>query len=234
MPGYMKRNIASHPLSAVLFDLDDTLIDSLEARVAALSSAFQGAGLQHLDPKQFFQEIRGRQLLDALTELEEREGRELGLVERYRQAYWIRRPGLISMYPGIRPLLETLRKRGVKLGVVTQKWRSVELDGRRVGAAEELLELGIADMFSAVVGLEDVTRFKPDPEPVEVALRLLSVAPQEAVMVGDSPADIEAGRAAGCLTCHATWGLPIAGRSADLGADMVAETPEAILRLPFA
>ena len=230
----MKSNIANHPLSAVLFDLDDTLIDSLEARVAALSSAFLGAGLQHLDPNQFFHEIRGRQLLDALTELEEREGRELGLVERYRQAYWIRRPGLISMYPGIRPLLETLREREIKLGVVTQKWRSVGLDGRRVGATEELLELGIADLFSAVVGLEDVTRFKPDPEPVEVALRLLSVAPKKAAMVGDSPADIEAGRAAGCLTCHATWGLPVAGRSVDLGADVVAETPEAILRLSFA
>ncbi|MCZ6892159.1 MAG: HAD-IA family hydrolase, partial [Chloroflexi bacterium] len=121
------------------------------------------------------------------------------------------------------------------LELIAGKWRSVEMDGRRVGAAAELLELGIADLFSAIVGLEDVTRFKPDPEPVEVALRRLSVAPQEAVMVGDSPADIEAGRAAGCLTCHATWGLPAADRSsADLGADMVAETPEAILRLLFA
>ena len=230
----MKSNAASHPLSAVLFDLDDTLIDSFDARVDALTNAFRGAGLQHLDPKQFFHELRGRQLLDALTELEEREGQDLGLVERYRQAYWNRRPGLISMYPGIGPLLEALLGRGISLGVVTQKWRSVELDGRRVGAAEELSELGIADIFSAIVGLEDVTRFKPDPEPVEVALRRLSVAPPEAVMVGDSPADIEAGRAAGCLTCHATWGLPAADRSADLGADIVAETPEAVLRLPFA
>ena len=230
----MKSNVTGQPLSAVLFDLDDTLIDSLEARVSALDNAFAGAGLRHLKADEFFHELRGRQLLDVLTELEEREGQELGLVERYRQAYWNRKPGLISMYPGIRPLLETLREREIKLGVVTQKWGSVELDGRRVGAVEELLELGIADLFSAIVGLEDVTRFKPDPEPVEVALRRLSVAPQEAVMVGDSPADIEAGRAAGCLTCHATWGLPAAGRSADLGADMVAETPEAILRLPFA
>ena len=231
----MRSNAASYPLSAVLFDLDDTLIDSFDARVAALSTAFLGAGLQHLDPKQFFHELRGRQLLDELTELEEREGQDLGLVERYRHAYWNRRPGLISLYSGIGPLLEALRGRGIRLGVVTQKWRSVEMDGRRVGAAEELLELGIADLFSAIVGLEDVTRFKPDPEPVEVALRRLSVAPQEAVMVGDSPADIEAGRAAGCLTCHATWGLPAADRSsADLGADMVAETPETILRLSFA
>ena len=225
------------PLSAVLFDLDDTLIDSLEARVDALTAAFLGAGLRHLDAKQFFREIQGRQLMDALTELEEREGREgqdLALGERYRHAYWNRKPGLIRTYPGIGPLLDALRGRGIKLGVVTQKWRSVEMDGHRVGAAEELSELGVADLFSAVVGLEDVTRFKPDPEPVEVALRRLSVASREAVMVGDSPADIEAGRAAGCLTCHATWGLPVAGRSADLGADIVAETPEAILRLPFA
>ena len=230
----MKSNAANHPISAVLFDLDDTLIDSFDARVDALSSAFRGAGLQHLDPKQFFHEMQGRQLLDALTELEEREGQELGLVERYREGYWNRKPGLIGMYPGVGPLLEALRGRGIRLAVVTQKWRSVEMDGRLVGAAEELSELGIADLFSAVVGLEDVTRFKPDPEPVEVALRRLSVAPQEAVMVGDSPADIEAGRAAGCLTCHATWGLPATGRSADLGADTVAETPETILRLPFA
>ncbi|MCZ6891864.1 MAG: HAD hydrolase-like protein, partial [Chloroflexi bacterium] len=111
MPRYMKSNAASEPLSAVLFDLDDTLIDSFDARVAALTDAFQGAGLRHLDPKQFFHEIRGRQLLDELTELEEREGEKLGLVERYRHAYWNRKPGLISMYPGIGPLLEALHKR---------------------------------------------------------------------------------------------------------------------------
>ena len=148
--------------------------------------------------------MQGRQLLDALTELEEREGQELGLVERYREGYWNRKPGLIGMYPGVGPLLEALRGRGIRLAVVTQKWRSVEMDGRLVGAAEELSELGIADLFSAVVGLEDVTRFKPDPEPVEVALRRLSVAPQEAVMVGDSPADIEAGAGRGMLNlpCH--------------------------------
>ncbi len=76
-----------------------------------------------------------------------------------------------------------------------------------------------------VVGFEDVARHKPDPEGVELALDRLGVLPKQALLVGDTAADIEAARAAGCPSCHATWGLQ--GDTAPLGAspDYVAGSP---------
>ena len=65
----------------------------------------------------------------------------------------------------------------------------------------------MASRFSVVVGFEDVARHKPYPEGVELALERLGVLPEEALLVGDSAADIEAARAAGCPSCHATWGI---------------------------
>jgi phosphoglycolate phosphatase-like HAD superfamily hydrolase len=103
-----------------------------------------------------------------------------------------------------------------------------------VGAVTELLEVGVIDLFSVGVGFESVSRYKPHPEGVLLALSQLGANAEETVMVGDSPADIEAGKAAGCWSCHATWGVPATERSlAGIGADLVAEMPEALLTLPL-
>ena len=92
--------------------------------------------------------------------------------------------------------------------------------------------MGIADLFSVIVGFEDVMNYKPHPEGVELSLRQLKAVPQATLVVGDSAADIEAAKTAGCWSCHATWGILAAdGLRDDFGADMVAETPGAILEL---
>ena len=137
---------------------------------------------------------------------------------------------MITLYPGVKQVLETLRARGTKLGVVTSKMRLARAGGRPVGASQDLRETGVAELFDTVVGYEDTANHKPDPEPVRLALANLSVAPQESIFVGDSPADIEAGRAAGCRTCLATW-APTRETCAAVGADLVAETPDRLLSL---
>lgn len=82
--------------------------------------------------------------------------------------------------------------------------RNFESDGRLCGASHELNDLGVANLFSVVVGFEDVLRHKPDPEGIELAMARQSVLPKEALLVGDSAADIEAAKAAGCPSCYAT------------------------------
>ncbi len=142
---------------------------------------------------------------------------------------------MIRLYPGVASMLQALQRLGTKLGIVTQKGRLFEIEGRLAGAAKELEELGIAALFSVIVGFEDVTNYKPHPEGVALAMARLGTGPRETLMVGDSPADIGAARAAGCWSCHATWGLSAAGQAVgDVGADIVAETPEALLTLSFA
>ena len=193
---------------AVIFDLDDTLVDSFDARRHALEKVLLLAGIQTPTAGEFLTGLGGRQLFGALETLAP--GRHIGgtsLSEAYRNFYWGKEPGLINLFPGIRTLLRDLHSSGCRLGVLTQKSREFEIEGRRCGASSELGELGVASLFSVVVGFEDVARHKPDPEGVEVALKELGVLPEEALLVGDSAADIEAARAAGCPSCHATWGI---------------------------
>ena len=66
---------------------------------------------------------------------------------------------------------------------------------------------GIAEHFEVIITPEDVSRGKPDPEPVAAALARLSDArPDRVLFVGDAPVDVQAGRAAGVLTAGALWG----------------------------
>lgn len=211
---------------AVIFDLDDTLIDSFDARRHALERVFLLAGIQTTTAHEFLTSLSGRHPFGPLETLAP--GRLIdgaSLAETYRRAYWSREPGLIRLFPGIRAVLRDLELSGCRLGVVTQKEREFEIEGRRSGASSELDELGVAGMFSVVVGFEDVARPKPDPEGVELALNGLGVLPKDALMVGDSAADIEAARAAGCPSCHATWGIPVGAAFSGASPDHVARSP---------
>ena len=218
-------------LSTVLFDFDDTLVDSLQARVNALGLVFNRAGID-ADPEAFMRGLKGRQLKYALDDLEARDGRNPGLFETYRSAYWNKAPGTLELFPGVAEMLQELHYRGVKLGIVTQKGRDVEISGRRAGAWHELAELGIQHMFPVMVGFEDVTRYKPNPEGIHMALDQIQSDASASIFVGDGAADIEAALAAGCWSCHAVWGIPQAQRVLDdVRPHAVAESPQALLDL---
>ena len=153
------------------------------------------------------------------------------LSEAYRDFYWSKRPGLISLFPRIRALLHDLHSSGCRLGVFTQKDREFEIEGLRYGAPNELDELGVASLFSVVVGFEDVARHKPDPEGFELALNRFGVLAKDALLVGDSAADIEASKAAGCPSCHATWGIPADTVPPGTSPDYVARSPSELRSL---
>ena len=229
-----EKNTLPVSLSAVLFDLDDTLLDSFAARVRAVQDAFQQTGLKRINAEEYLRNLGGKQLNEAFVTLQVEEGRDLKLLDRYRRAYWHKERGSIRLYPAVEETLRTLYDRGVNLGVVTQKGGKFDLDGRGVGAWRELEDMGVFDLFSALVGFEDVTRYKPDPEGVNIALERLGAPPHETLLVGDSGADIAAAQAAGCWSCHAIWGIPVSEHSlAPVKPDMVARTPEVLLGLEY-
>jgi len=97
-------------------------------------------------------------------------------------------------------LLETLRERGLKLGLVSNAIDPADLLHR------DLEQLGVAQRLDVAVFSSEVGRRKPDPAIFEVALRRLGVAPERALMVGDSVAnDIAGAQALGMATCQALW-----------------------------
>lgn len=217
---------------AVLFDFDDTLVETLPGRQAAIGRAFEEAGVTSPTAAEFVQSINGLTFNAPFAELDRIYGRELRLLDRYRAAYWLHEAENAPTYQGIAAMLQALHDAGRSLALATSKVREFEVQGRRVGATYQIERSGLSGFFPIVVGAEDVSQHKPHPEVVLTALERLGVAPGDALMVGDSTADIGAAIAAGCWSCHATWGGGPPGPAVD-GAEPhhVAKTPADVLCL---
>jgi pyrophosphatase PpaX len=198
--------MSGNVITTVLFDLDDTLLDSYGARVGALQDVFTQAKIPGINAEKFLADLQGSPFQDALERLTATHNITENLFISYRRTYWFKK-GRIRLYPGIKEMLETLKLKGHKLGIVTSKGRDFEFEGKRVGCLDELKEVGIAGLFSTVIGLEDVSNYKPHPEGINLALNQLGSEPDKTLFVGDSAADIGAALNAGCWSCHATWGL---------------------------
>ena len=137
---------------AVLFDLDDTLTDSYGARLLALRGALGDAGISNPSAEEIMQNLDGSPFEPVLNGIGTEHGVEHDLYDEYRQALYSAPPGLISLHPGIKPVLESLQARGTKLGVITSKRRLVQIADRYAGASQDLIEVGIAALFDVVVG----------------------------------------------------------------------------------
>jgi pyrophosphatase PpaX len=223
-------------IKAVLFDLDDTLLNSMPAREAALRWVFHKVKL-NLEPAWFFASIKGGSFHGALRQLENQYNINDDLFALYRRTYWFRARPRVKLYPGVRQMLDKLKARGLLLAVVTNKFRCIEFEGGIIGCALEIKETGLENHFSAVIGLEDVKEQKPHPEGIQLALAKLGVEAGEALVAGDSAADIAAAKAAGCLSCRAAWGLPgemepVEAGEADFNAASPHDVPGIITRIP--
>lgn len=192
---------------AVLFDLDGTLVDSVHDLAAALGQFLTPVGFPPIRGKDI-RHWMGGDAIDLIVGLHRDFGPELptglrleDLAARFLDFYDSWSGDSLRLFDGIRDLLETLNSRDVRIGVCTNK-RSM-LSERILG------KLGILHFIDAVAG-GDVTPFKkPDPAPVLYALERIKVAPDRAIMVGDSINDIAAARAAGiALVIGVDYGYP--------------------------
>jgi len=184
-------------LRAVLFDLDGTLIDSIGLIVDAMHYAFEGFDGTVPADSAWMAGI-GTPLYKQLA-LYARSPEELEMLrERYRAFQFIHHDSVIKEYPGTTAVLENLHARGIVMGIVTSKGDELARRG---------LELtGLAKYLPVVISADSVTKHKPEPEPVLLALERLGIRPDEALMVGESPHDISSGNAAGVRTVGALWG----------------------------
>jgi pyrophosphatase PpaX len=220
-----------HRVDTVLFDLDDTLLDSYRARVQALQDLFARVKITGLDAGEFLAGLRGAPFQDALARLAVQHNIDEDLFTVYRRIYWIEQLDNVRLFPGIRAMLDNLGSRGFKLGVVTSKLRDFMFEGRPIGCIYEMKAVGIADIFSLVIGLEDVRRHKPHPEAVNLALDRVASQSEAALFVGDSAADIAAAHSAGCRSCLATWGIVDINLPPDLKPHYVINAPRELLAL---
>ena len=211
---------------AVLFDLDGTLVDTLELLLSSARAAFRDRPDRAPTEAEWKAGI-GTPLVRQLEPWAVDAGELEYLTSCYRAHQREHHDRLTRLYPGAAEAVRALHEAGHPLGVVTSKGNEI--------AHRTLRHVGLAGLMQAVVGVESCTRYKPDPEPVHVALAQLGYTPGEAVFVGDSPHDMQSGAAAGVTTVAALWGFftpeALDGTGADHFLDAPSEIPGLIARL---
>lgn len=208
-------------MKAILWDLDDTLLDTLSGRMAALAYAHERCLGTRTDPEALWRSHRGGSLELLGQRLLGDEGPRFAAA--YRDHYY-RSDRIVKPFAGVPELLRALSNAGFRHAIVTSKisW----------GATEELQQTGLLELFEAIVGVDDVEKAKPDPEPVYEALhRLCLDDPRDGVFVGDSPADIWTARNAGCASIAALWGTIDEELLLDATPDFCARSPGDVLQI---
>ncbi len=207
--------------TAVLFDLDGTLVDSFEL----IAQSFRHAVRAVLSREATDDDVLSRWGEPLRIRLESVALPEQlpGLLDAYTGFYQEHHDRLARLFTGVPEMLEQLVRLGCRLGVVTSK--------RRATTQLDLEVFGLAPYIDTAVTSDDVTVFKPAADPVDAALRRLQASPSDALMVGDGVFDIRSGAAAGVTTAAAMWGTR--DREAVLAAapDYVLEKPDGVIPL---
>jgi pyrophosphatase PpaX len=203
----------------VLFDLDGTLVDSGAMILASYRHATRTVLEREIPDEVLAGFIGGGSIREHMRSLDE------GLADELVRVYREHNEPLhdeLEAFPGVEDLLETLSAEGRRLGVVTAKRR------RTVDLAFAVLP--IEHYFEVVVTTESTERHKPHPDPVLHAVAKLGAATDETAFVGDSPWDVQAGKAAGVFTVAVSWGkIHPNSRLLAAGADVLVDTPEELL-----
>lgn len=210
-------------LKAVLFDLDGTLLNTLDDLAASVAHAMRAMNL----PPRTKEEVRlfvgsGARVLceKCLNGLDEARVDEMQAL--FQAHYREHLKDATAPYPGIMETLAALRDRGVRRGVVSNKFSA---------ASKAVCDLYFGDLIEAVVGEEPGVRRKPAPDTLLAAMERLGVRPSECAMVGDSPQDILAAKAAGCLAVGVTWGFRSRAELEEARADVIIDSAAALLEL---
>jgi len=191
---------------AVLFDLDGTLIDSIELILNSARYAFDKLEREAPTDEEWLTGV-GIPLRTMFGRYAHDDADRDRLLAAYREYQLANHDRLIRCYDDVVDTVKALRARGHELGVVTSKSEALALRG--------LAHVGLARFMDTIVGCDSTSRHKPDPEPVRLALHRLGCTASDAVFVGDSVHDVLAGNAAGVRTVAALWG---AFRREDLAA----------------
>jgi HAD superfamily hydrolase (TIGR01509 family) len=190
---------AARPITTVLCDLDGTLIDSQRDIALAFQYALRHIVVDALPDEAAIAQHIGKPL--------EHMARELGyplspaqltaFLDTYRSRYAAFCTHHTRPYPGVTATLHALSS--LTFGIVTTKAQEQ--------AETVLRQLQLTSFFQHIQGWVPGLQLKPAPDALVVALAALRCAPQQALMVGDTAADILAGKAAGLKTCAVTYGF---------------------------
>ncbi len=200
-----------------IFDLDGTLIDSKTDIATAVNLSLERLSLSPIPVSKILQFVGDgvqrliqRSLREA-TSIEPLDVQISEAVRLFREEYERHLLDTTRLYPGVNAVLDGLA--WAALAVVSNK---PERYSRRI-----LSELGIVGRFRIVLGGDSTPKPKPDSAPLVAVMSHCDAQPSETVMIGDSPTDILAGKAAGVFTCGVTGGFRSRQELENAGCDLL-------------
>jgi HAD superfamily hydrolase (TIGR01662 family) len=206
-------------IKGVIFDLDETIIDSLGTLTEAFNRGTRKLGLEPVTGNRIAhcldEGLRlGEMLLALFPSVFEEEGKREACGDEIRKAYFELEPQKVSLKPGVKRILQSLKARGVKIGIVTGR----KSKGERKWL--ELRRLHIHQLVDVMVtGAEAAA--KPAPDGVTKCMKELGLSAGECVYVGDSSIDMIAGKKAGVRTIGICTGVASKELLGEKGPDYV-------------
>jgi len=183
-------------MKALLFDFDGTLLNTNELIIRTFMHVLNDRFPGQYSPQDCIKFI-GPSLKETFEQIAPNEVDEL--IAKYRQWNHAYHDQYVKEFDGVNETLEQLKRQGHKLAIVSTKKKETIERGLKLMNAEHYFEFWI--------GLEDVSKVKPDPEPVLLALDRLKMPKEEALMIGDNYHDILAGKNAGVKTAGVAWSI---------------------------
>jgi len=210
-------------INTVVFDLDGTLLDTNDLIADSWSYTLKtltGRGITDEEIRGTMGELLADSMRRLMPEIDTEEA--LDVYRMYQREIFL---GSIKLYEGVEETLRELHGAGVKCALLTSRLRP--------STVKALDHYGITDLFEAVLTASDTEVFKPDPAPIFQILDIIGSRPEEAMLLGDTVHDIEAGLAAGVFTVLVGWSyaLPPEERESAPKPDAVIEKMRDILTL---
>ena len=209
-------------IKAVLFDLDGTLLDTLQDLANAMNHTLAAHGLPRHDLAAY-----RRKVGNGMRKLAERsvpDATDTATVDRvldeFMAYYRLHSTDCTAPYAGIREMLAAVKRTGVKMYVISNKSEpeAIEIVGSIFGK----------DMFDAVYGTIEGRPTKPAPDTCFLALEAAGCEKENAVFVGDSEVDVQTAIAAGLYGIGVTWGFRSREVLVENNAEFIVDSPEKI------
>ena len=201
-------------IRAVIFDLDGTIFDSINAHLEELEEIWRRLKLTRIDREQVKEIMAQGQpfwdslgaLLPSMTPSEIEDVKKRGIEmdkEFWKDQNFIRK--FNRLIPKADDVLRTLKRKGISLGLVTSIKRA--WGDQAIYYTFREVQIEPEEFFEVIIMREDAPRMKPFPDPVLECVRRLKKAPYQCLYVGDSPSDILSGKGAGVKTAGVLTGV---------------------------
>ena len=207
-----------------IFDLDGTLLDTLQDLAISTNYALEACGY----PKRTVEEVRSfvgngiEKLIERATPADISSDDRKQVLEAFKAHYAVHCEDHTAPYDGILPLLDKLIDAGMPIAVVSNK-----IDF----AVQSLCKKYFGGRFSVAIGEREGIRRKPYPDSVLEVLSQTDISPENAVYIGDSEVDIRTAENAGTDVVCVTWGFRDKDFLASEGAKIFADSAEELLSL---